>query len=510
MSVMNRVALRTAALHRMRYLLGALAIATSVAYVVGSGILSAVVGQAVGGSSTPLMLLKLFGIVVLVSASLVVTLSFDATMGARTQELALLRTVGANRGQVLRSVVAEGVAVGAVATAVGVGVGTAAGLGTAALVIHEAPAPAAVIGSVVAGLFMGPGVTLLAVTAPALAAARIPPVAALGSQWAQAVRRGHPVRLAVGVLGLVSGVGMAVLAVVGRSPVVVMLAGMVAFAGFVLVGPWASPWIAARLAGRRRAVPGTLAGRDMRRQPRRVAQTVLAMALGVGVTSGVLTVVSTGGELVDRQLPVQAIYVFEPGSYVSLWDDLAAATGIEPQLQDAGLISVTVPGGAEVGTVLPQVQSALQTHPDAQVITRQEARQLMFGPMLGALVATAAMALMTLVLGLVGVLNTVVLGVHERRREFAVLRAVGLERADLLRLVRREGSVLAGTGVLLGLLFGAGGAAAVLSSAGFTAVMPWGWLAALAAAGVIGAAALSVVPAYRGARTPPVGAFAAV
>ena len=173
MSVMNRVALRTAALHRMRYLLGALAIATSVAYVVGSGILSAVVGQAVGGSSTPLMLLKLFGIVVLVSASLVVTLSFDATMGARTQELALLRTVGADRGQVLRSVVAEGVAVGAVATAVGVGVGTAAGLGTAALVMHEAPAPAAVIGSVVAGLFMGPGVTLLAVTAPALAAAWI-------------------------------------------------------------------------------------------------------------------------------------------------------------------------------------------------------------------------------------------------------------------------------------------------------------------------------------------------
>ena len=201
---------------------------------------------------------------------------------------------------------------------------------------------------------------------------------------------------AVGVLVLVSGVGMAVLAVVGRSPVVVMLAGMVAFAGFVLVGPWASPWIAARLAGRRRAVPGTLAGRDMRRQPRRVAQTVLAMALGVGVTSGVLTVVSTGGELFDRQLPVQAIYVFEPGSYVSLWDDLAAATGIEPQLQDAGLISVTVPGGAEVGTVLPQVQSALQTHPDAQVITRQEAKQLMFGPMLGALVATAAMALMTI------------------------------------------------------------------------------------------------------------------
>ena len=100
---------------------------------------------------------------------------------------------------------------------------------------------------------------------------------------------------------------------------------------------------------------------------------------------------------------MQAIYVFEPGSYVSLWDDLAAATGIEPQLQDAGLISVTVPGGAEVGMVLPQVQSALQTHPDAQVITRQEAKQLMFGPMLGALVATAAMALMTLVLGLVGV-----------------------------------------------------------------------------------------------------------
>ena len=110
--------------------------------------------------------------------------TFSITVGQRTRELALLRIVGASRRQVFRSVLAEALIVGAVASLVGLGLGVLAALGLEALLkgfgitlpsgplVFEAR-------TVVVALLVGVGVTVVSAISPARRAVRIPPVAAL-------------------------------------------------------------------------------------------------------------------------------------------------------------------------------------------------------------------------------------------------------------------------------------------------------------------------------------------
>ena len=110
--------------------------------------------------------------------------TFSIIVGQRTRELALLRIVGASRRQVFRSVLAEAAAVGLVSSVIGLGLGVLAAVGLEALL--RAFGVALPVGSlvfeartVVVGLAVGVGVTVVSAIGPARRAVRIPPVAAL-------------------------------------------------------------------------------------------------------------------------------------------------------------------------------------------------------------------------------------------------------------------------------------------------------------------------------------------
>ena len=68
------------------------------------------------------------------------------------------------------------------------------------------------------------------------------------------------------------------------------------------------------------------------------------------------------------------------------------------------------------------------------------------------------MLLFTLIQAMVGVINTLLLSVGERRREFGLLRIAGASRRQVLRLVLMEGGALSVCGTVLGLVLGAAGA----------------------------------------------------
>jgi putative ABC transport system permease protein len=65
-----------------------------------------------------------------------------------------------------------------------------------------------------------------------------------------------------------------------------------------------------------------------------------------------------------------------------------------------------------------------------------------------------ALLLFAVVIALIGIVNTLALSVYERTREIGLLRAVGMSRVQLRRMIRGEALITASFGSLLGLAIG--------------------------------------------------------
>ncbi len=117
---------------------------------------------------------------------------------------------------------------------------------------------------------------------------------------------------------------------------------------------------------------------------------------------------------------------------------------------------------------------------------------------------------LTVLVAVAGVATTAGLTVVERRREFGLLRALGLSGAAVHRMVTLECALYGVLGGILGLALGVPYSWLVVrvaeTSAPFT--VPGGQLAAVLAALVLVTAAAGTVPALRASRTPPTVAVA--
>jgi putative ABC transport system permease protein len=249
------------------------------------------VSQALSSLNT---LLLVFALISLFVGAFTIFNTFSIIVGQRTRELALLRVVGASRGQVLRSVLSEAAIVGFVSSAVGVGLGVAAAVGLKALLGgFGASLPSGSLTfeprTAIVGLAVGTLVTLVSAIGPARNAVRIPPVAALTDRATDGAGA-SPTRRR-----LVSGSALAVLGVLllglGLSKPVVALVGAGAVCIFVGVAMLA-PAIARPLSdllGRPLAAllgtPGWLGRANSMRSPSRTAQTAAALMVGLALVS---------------------------------------------------------------------------------------------------------------------------------------------------------------------------------------------------------------------------------
>jgi putative ABC transport system permease protein len=124
------------------------------------------------------------------------------------------------------------------------------------------------------------------------------------------------------------------------------------------------------------------------------------------------------------------------------------------------------------------------------------------------IVGLLALALLIAVLGIV---NTLALSVYERTREIGLLRAVGMSRRQLRRMIRLESAVIAVFGALLGLLLGVIFGWAVVSTSGGQlnhVVYPLtSFLLFVIGAGLVGVFA-ALWPAWRASRRPVLAAIA--
>jgi putative ABC transport system permease protein len=247
------------------------------------------IDQALGFFSTALLI---FAFIALFVGAFTIFNTFSIIVGQRTRELAMLRIVGASRAQVFRSVLSEAAIVGLVASAVGLGLGVLGAVGLEKLLSGfgiTLPSGSLVFGlrTVVAGLVVGVGVTVVSAVSPARRAVRIPPVAALAQQSVD-VPDSSRRRVVVGSFVTVIGMGLLTM---GLTVPAIQLIGLGAVGIFVGVGMLA-PVVARPMAsaiGRPMArvlgVSGRLGRENSMRSPRRTAQTAAALMVGLALVS---------------------------------------------------------------------------------------------------------------------------------------------------------------------------------------------------------------------------------
>ncbi len=128
--------------------------------------------------------LLIFAYVALVVGAFIIFNTFSITIAQRVRELALLRTLGASREQILWSVVAEGFLLGVIGAGLGLLAGIAVAPGLDALFKAfgaTLPDSGTVLETrtIVVSLLVGIIITVVAGLAPALRATRVPPLAAM-------------------------------------------------------------------------------------------------------------------------------------------------------------------------------------------------------------------------------------------------------------------------------------------------------------------------------------------
>ncbi|MFJ9968983.1 ABC transporter permease [Streptomyces avermitilis] len=167
-------------------------------------------------------------------------------------------------------------------------------------------------------------------------------------------------------------------------------------------------------------------------------------------------------------------------------------------------VMVKTEGGASEATK-DKLAKALGDNPAIQVQDKQDVSNeiaQMFTLMLNMLYGLLAMAVIVAVLG---VINTLAMSVFERSQEIGMLRAIGLERGGIKRMVRLESLVISLFGGVLGIGLGVffGWAAGELigsSLATYELILPWGRMSLfLLLAALVGVLA-AVWPARRAAR----------
>ncbi|SCG42622.1 ABC transporter permease [Micromonospora humi] len=168
--------------------------------------------------------------------------------------------------------------------------------------------------------------------------------------------------------------------------------------------------------------------------------------------------------------------------------------------------------GTSVAAVQPQVERLLADSPEVSVADRAAFIEQQTSQTDTLITMIQILLALAIVIAVLGIINTLALSVLERTRELGLLRAIGLRRAQTMRMITVEAVVISIFGALLGVVVGTGLGAAVvraLKDEGITdLVLPWGQMVTfLVLAAIIGVVA-AVLPAIRAARINVLGAIA--
>ncbi|WP_062516956.1 ABC transporter permease [Demequina gelatinilytica] len=557
-----------------------------------------------------------FALIALFVGSYIIVNTFRIIVTQRTREFGLLRAIGVSGRQLRTMILLEALVIAVVASTVGILLGYLGALGLSALV--EALS-GNIFGTVTLpwdallwGYSLGALVTLVAALMPAIHASTISPMEALRESATESKK---PLRMRnivggaltlLGVLAIVVGLYMDV-----AKPYVFVGAGaMVLVIGVTLLAAQVLVPLAYGLKAfltRVFRVDGKLAANNIRREPRRSANTAAALMIGVMLLALVSTfteslksvvtdqfatseadffVLSTQGAIPPGAIDLlgsedgvdfvtstgvdQATYDGLGYSVASIdpatadlaydypndpdFDGMDGGVFIDPVIQELGVevgdqvalegaegsATLTVTGlyeregdanfwvdeatgaelfgdydilqamvvlddGVDPAAAEEQLTSALAEDFPLVVLSSPDQLAQFANQFIDLLLGViSAMLGAALIIAVLGVANTLLLSVTERTREIGLLRAVGVRRRSVRRMIRIESLVMAIFGTILGMILGVGlGVALVkaLAEFGFTSVaIPWAWLGIYMVLAIIAGVVAAMSPARRAAK----------
>ncbi|MEV4507093.1 ABC transporter permease [Streptomyces klenkii] len=216
----------------------------------------------------------------------------------------------------------------------------------------------------------------------------------------------------------------------------------------------------------------------------------------------------------ERSYTVVGVYEDNPTAQDVLADrgDVQQHSYLRNSLQRI-LVATGHHGTAASPNLEKQLRGAVDNSPLLKVQNRAQLVQEQAGVAGDLITMVFGLLAVGVIISALGMVNTLAMSVSERTREIGVLRAIGMDRTGIRRMIRLESLTVAAYGTLLGLAAGLFGAWKISGLANgavpqYAFALPWGTLALVVVLSLAVGAAAAALPARRAAALSPLQAVA--
>ena len=168
---------------------------------------------------------------------------------------------------------------------------------------------------------------------------------------------------------------------------------------------------------------------------------------------------------------------------------------------------VTMKGGVTDANT-KALDASLDGFPNAKVADGDQFKKNQVSGLKSVLNVLYVLLALSVLVSLFGIVNTLVLTVFERTRELGMLRAIGMTRRQVRRMIRHESVITSVIGAVIGIVLGVILAALLISRVKeIDFFLPWGQLAIFLILSIFVGIVAAIFPARRAAKLDPLRAL---